>query len=101
MTKNEIDGALWTFRLGIYRHYKGGLYRALSLVAHHETRQPWVLYVSLERGSVNIRPLQGHHGDRDGWEDHVRGEDGLRVPRFLLVDATLDGIDPAKKDPLP
>ena len=43
------------FRPGIYQHYKGDRYRALFLAAHHETREPWVVYLSLTSGSVNVR----------------------------------------------
>ena len=93
MTKEEIDLAFDTFRHGIYRHYKGGLYRSLSLVAHHDTREPWVLYVSLKQGSINIRPLWGP----DGWQTAVEVNEGHRgdavVQRFSLVDVSLDGLD--------
>lgn len=37
-----------TFRPGIYRHYKGGLYRALFLARDHETQWPVVVYVPLQ-----------------------------------------------------
>jgi len=88
LNKEEIDVAFRSFHCGIYRHYKGGLYRALALVAHHDTREPWVLYVSLKQGSVNIRPLLG----ADGWRDLVPRDNG-EVPRFILCDDTLDGLD--------
>jgi hypothetical protein len=70
------------FKPGLYRHKKGGLYNALCLVTHHETRLPMVLYVSLAYGSTNVRPLVGWHGDPDGWTDldPVTGE-----PRFRYL----------------
>jgi hypothetical protein len=57
------------FKPGLYRHYKGGLYTAICLVTHHETRKPMVLYVSHTYGGMNVRPLSGSHGDPDGWAD--------------------------------
>ena len=59
------------FRPGLYRHYKGGLYTAISLVTHHEGRHPMVLYVSLTYGGLNVRPLYGVTGDRDGFLDAI------------------------------
>lgn len=57
------------FRPGLYRHYKGGLYSALFLVTHHETREPMVVYTSHTYGGLNVRPLTGWQGDWDGWSD--------------------------------
>jgi hypothetical protein len=97
------------FRPGIYRHYRtGGLYSALELVVHHETRQPVVLYVSHEHrddeyGGRNVRPLNGWNDgaisvsggavgciDQDGWLDTVTIPDDdnhrfLKVRRFAYV----------------
>ena len=33
-----------TIQLGLYRHYKGGLYEVQGVVRHSETLQPMVLY---------------------------------------------------------
>ncbi len=72
------------FRPGLYRHYRGGTYNALALVTHHETRAPMVIYVSLTYGTVNVRPLHGWEGDRDGWLDPVR--QGTKfIERFTFV----------------
>ena len=45
-------------RPGIYRHYKGGLYRVLFLARHSETEEAMVVYQALygERGYW-VRPL--------------------------------------------
>lgn len=59
------------FKPGLYRHYKGGLYTAIALVTHHQTRKPMVLYVSHTYGGMNVRPLHGWEGDPDGWVDEV------------------------------
>jgi hypothetical protein len=72
------------FKPGLYRHYKGGLYTALQLVAHHETRKPMVLYVSHTYGGVSVRPLVGWRGDKDGWSDLVQHKGGYTT-RFVFV----------------
>lgn len=85
------------FLTGVYRHYKGGLYTALMLVTHHETREPMVLYVSHTTGTVTVRPLRPmhvvsvggseRHVDPDAWSDWVEHE-GKRVARFEYVEST-------------
>jgi hypothetical protein len=84
------SGAPLRLPLGIYRHYKGGLYTALGVVFHHESRQPMVVYLSHERGTVSVRSLFGHSGDPDGWNDIIffeRDEDSEPVGtrRFEFV----------------
>lgn len=59
------------FRPGLYRHYKGGLYTAVGLVSHHETREPMVLYISHTYGGLSVRPLHGWRGDPDGFLDPI------------------------------
>jgi hypothetical protein len=77
------------FEPGLYRHYKGGLYSALGLIIHHETRLPMVRYVSHTYGGENVRPLIGWPGDPDGWNDWVdakpEGDGFERVRRFAFV----------------
>jgi hypothetical protein len=48
------------FRPGLYRHYKGKLYRALFLATHHENEQQFVVYVPLEypESGVRVRELE-------------------------------------------
>jgi hypothetical protein len=42
---------------GLYQHYKGGRYRALSVVRHSETLEPMVLYQPLAGdGTLWVRP---------------------------------------------
>lgn len=72
------------FKPGLYRHYKGGLYTAICIVTHHETRDPMVLYVSHTYGGLNVRPLHGMPGDEDAWSDKVE-VDGVSTPRFEFV----------------
>jgi hypothetical protein len=88
MSSTAVDG----FRPGVYRHYKGGMYRALMLVKHHDTRFDMVVYLSYDKHSINCRPLNGWAmrgpnacTDPDGWNDVVRDEAGNMVRRFEYV----------------
>lgn len=86
MSHAPIDEVLWgkaeqAFRPGLVRHYKGGLYTAMALVAHHEKRYPMVLYVSHTYGGFNVRPAFGVDGDPDGFFDMISDDKG-RVCRF-------------------
>jgi len=46
------------FRLGRYRHYKGGEYEAISVARHSETLEELVVYRALyDQGSLWVRPL--------------------------------------------
>lgn len=59
------------FKPGLYRHYKGGLYRAIALVAHHETQKLMVLYVPLEHpeSQLQVRELDDNSGG--SWNDWI------------------------------
>lgn len=52
------------FPVGVYRHYKGGLYRVHTLAKLEATEEPMVVYESLEdsgefpKGSFWVRPLK-------------------------------------------
>ena len=46
MTDNDLPPLIET-RPGLYRHYKGGLYRVLGTVRHSETLEPMTLYQAL------------------------------------------------------
>lgn len=53
-----LSAAAQTFRPGIYRHYKGGVYRATAVARHSEDpAQELVVYESLEKGGTWVRPL--------------------------------------------
>ena len=58
---------------GVYRHYKGGLYRVLFLSTHSETKEVLVNYQSLHFGSYYSRPLSS-------WNEEVD-----QKPRFELL----------------
>lgn len=67
------------FKGGVYLHYKGGLYSAFTVVAHHETREFWVMYFSLSKGNVQIRKLYPADGE-DAWTDIIRWNQGTPIP---------------------
>jgi hypothetical protein len=70
------------FLPGIYLHYKGGKYRALFLAQHHETREYFVGYVSLEKGSFHLREWASE--GKDSWCDTVDPHTDA-VPRFKYL----------------
>ena len=41
----------------IYKHYKGGTYEIITLATHTESGDKFVVYKSLNFGSVYVRPL--------------------------------------------
>ncbi len=55
---------------GIYRHFKGNLYKLLHLAKHSETQESMVVYQALygERG-IWVRPaaMWNEQVDRDGY----------------------------------
>ena len=93
----------------IYLHYRGGLYTALTLVTHHDTRKPMVVYYSHEKKSVNCRPLEGWNPcqsscptDLDGWLDMVPAnipglDTQMLQPRFMWMrEATAEELKEAR-----
>lgn len=79
---NNANMALRIFRSGIYKHYKGGLYRVLFLVRHHDSGEPMVVYASLDRGTLNVRE----------WPDFIAlvEVNGEPMPRFAYQTAGLE-----------
>ena len=65
---------------GIYRHYKGNMYKALYVALHTETEEPLAIYQALY-GDEKIwaRPLEM-------FLDEVVLSDGSVVPRFELIE---------------
>jgi hypothetical protein len=62
---------------GVWRHYKGGLYRVLGMVRNstNGADRPWmVLYVSMTYGEVYVRELDEFVGQVE--------VDGVTVQRF-------------------
>ena len=64
---------------GLYRHFKGNLYRLLFVAKHSETLEPMVVYQALygEMG-VWVRPASM-------WSEQVERDD-YRGPRFSPVE---------------
>lgn len=65
---------------GVYRHYKGGMYRVLFVAHHSETLEDMVVY----------EPLDGKSGywtrPASMWNEPVLTQDGSYVPRFSRVE---------------
>lgn len=64
---------------GLYRHFKGNLYRLLYVAKHSETLEPMVVYQALY-GDMDIwvRPAAM-------WNGHVERE-GYSGPRFYPIE---------------
>lgn len=77
-TPPELSAAAQAFCVGWYRHYKGNLYRALSVARHSETLEELVVY-------------QAWYGDRGTWVRPLSMFlesvliNGLEQPRFVFV----------------
>ena len=65
-------------RPGLYRHFKGNLYKLLYVAKHYETLEEMVVYQALygEQG-IWVRPASM-------WNAHVE-RDGYSGPRFYPV----------------
>lgn len=67
------------FKPGVYRHFKGNLYRLIGTARHSETLEPMVVYKALYGdGGLWVRPAAM-------WEEHVDRED-YHGPRFIFVE---------------
>lgn len=72
--------------LGLYRHYKGGLYAALAVAETHEHNGDMdVVYAPLKNWRPVTRPLRCDSRSQDSWTDEVVWPDGQRRARFTLV----------------
>lgn len=63
---------------GIYRHYKGNLYKVLGVAKHSETLEDLVVYEPLYSSGLWVRPLTM-------FTEKVKSE-GLEIPRFELIE---------------
>lgn len=64
---------------GIYKHFKGGLYKVINTGIHSETKEVMVVYMKLyDDFSVWIRPIDMFLGYKEGPTG--------RVKRFEAVD---------------
>ena len=70
----------------VFEHYKGGLYQVITVGRLSEQRdQLMVVYKSLERGHIWIRPLGMWLEYVDRWSEGLARTES--VPRFALVNA--------------
>ena len=60
----------------IYKHYKGNLYKIITLANHSETLEDMIVYKSVDTGKVWVRPAKM-------WNETVDSKGTLR---FTLVD---------------
>ena len=62
---------------GIYRHYKGNLYRVKAIATHSESLEKLVIYSDLEGKKVWARPIAM-------WDEEIEVE-GQKVKRFTFI----------------
>jgi len=63
---------------GVYRHFRGNLYKLLHIAKHSETLKPMVVYRALcGDGGIWVRPLEM-------WDEEVE-IDGRKVRRFEFI----------------
>lgn len=71
--------------MGLYQHYKGGIYLVLGIAQHTETKENMVVYVSMEMRPgprMRARPVYG----AEGFMDSYRDENGItKGPRFVYL----------------
>lgn len=80
MAFGELSHLAKRFKLGRYRHFKGGEYEAVALAYHSETGEEMVVYREENSGKssmLHVRPLAMFV------EDVLR--DGVRKPRFMYL----------------
>ena len=64
---------------GLYRHFKGNMYRLLHIARHSETLEPMVVYQALYgEGGIWVRPAEM-------WTETVE-RDGQTFSRFTYVE---------------
>ncbi|MCC7160556.1 DUF1653 domain-containing protein [Candidatus Nomurabacteria bacterium] len=65
---------------GIYKHFKGGMYRVIGVAKHSETLKDLVVYEALydnPKSKFWVRPLENFLGEVE--------LEGKKVPRFEYV----------------
>ena len=45
-------------KIGLYRHYKGNVYRVIAVGKHSETLEDMVIYQGVKNGEYWVRPAQ-------------------------------------------
>lgn len=62
---------------GLYRHYKGGIYRVLFVARHSETAESFIVYKAVHGKQTWARPLKMFCGEVYA--------NGAWQPRFVLI----------------
>ena len=65
-------------KLGMYRHFKGGLYEVIGIAKHSETLEEFVVYKHADNGSIWLRPTKMF------LENVTRN--GKTIPRFKKIE---------------
>ena len=65
-------------KLGVYRHFKGGVYEVVGIGRHSETLSEMVIYRNCESGEYWLRPAEM-------WNETVEYK-GEIVKRFSFVE---------------
>jgi len=74
----EAQPRMSQLKPGVYRHFKGNLYRLIAVARHSETLEDMVVYQALYgEGGFWVRPAAM-------WNEHVE-KDGYTGPRFQYV----------------
>ena len=77
----ELSEQAQNFKHGVYKHFKGGIYKTICIGRSSEARdQEFVVYQSLDRGHTWIRPLPMFLENVD--------RDGYMGPRFTYIGET-------------
>jgi len=77
-------------KIGLYKHFKGGLYQVIAVARHEETYKPLVIYQALY-GDYRIWAR-----DLDVFTEEIE-VDGKRKPRFEFVGENMTNL-PAIED---
>lgn len=64
---------------GLYRHHKGGLYRVICMVRHHESGEAFVAYLPYQHPESDFMLREV-----GSWCKEVPWPDGSTKPRFVL-----------------
>ena len=62
---------------GIYKHFKGGIYRVIGVGKHSESLDEMVVYQSVSDGGIWVRPVAM-------WDEKVE-RDGKILSRFQYI----------------
>ena len=89
-----VKTVLPNFQPGVYKHWKGGLYRALFLARDSVSEQKGrllVIYISMTNGNVYARPL---YGEESSWSDEILIEHSDKtaewIPRFAPFEPAIE-----------